>query len=279
MNPARSTARVRVVRFAQDQSHAQKDFVAAEEPLEVRLSFVRGERWIVRPVAVTMRTPGDDVELSVGFLFGEGIVSGRHAIADVAHCADGTTQNLNVVVVRLARDTRVDESLLERNFYVSSSCGVCGKASLDQVATRSPARPAAETTFSAALIGALPAHLRASQRVFERTGGLHAAGLFDRTGELLVSREDVGRHNAVDKVVGHCVLQDLGPLDGKVLVVSGRTSFEILQKAVAAGIRCVVAVGAPSSLAVSLARRFDVTLVGFARQDGFNVYAGDHRLS
>jgi FdhD protein len=255
--------------------------VAVEEPLEVRLSYVQDGGRVVRPAAVTMRTPGHDVELSVGFLFSEGVLADRDGVLEVAHCAGAGPQNFNVVEVRLAPHVRVDESLLERNFYVSSSCGVCGKASLEQVVARAPARGTADTptTVSAELVRTLPGRLRAAQRVFERTGGLHAAGLFDPTGALLAAREDVGRHNAVDKVVGHCVLGGLMPLESTVLVVSGRTSFEILQKAVAAGIGCVVAVGAPSSLAVALARRFGVTLVGFASEEGFNVYAGEHRLS
>jgi FdhD protein len=268
-----------VLRYSEERPRAERDFVAAEEPLEIRLSYAREGRRAVHPVAVTMRTPGNDVELSVGFLFAEGVAREREGILEVAQCAGEGAQNLNVVEVRLAPHVRVDESRLERSFYVSSSCGVCGKTVLDQVAARAPSRPFGPATFAAGWIASLPRRLRAAQSVFERTGGLHAAGVFEAGGPLLASYEDVGRHNAVDKVVGHCLLEGLMPFRAAVLVVSGRTSFEILQKAVAAGICCVVAVGAPSSLAVELARRFDVTLVGFARGDGFNVYAGEQRLS
>jgi FdhD protein len=279
VNPTRRSAGVGVLRFERESPRRRRDLVAVEEPLEVRLSYVRQATRVTRPAAVTMRTPGDDVELSVGFLFGEGILSDRGEVVEVAHCAGSGPQNFNVVEVRLAQHVRVDESLLVRNFYVSSSCGVCGKASLDQVSARAPTRPVPEAVLPAELVRTLPGRLRAAQRVFQRTGGLHAAGLFNAAGGLVVAREDVGRHNAVDKVVGHCVLGGSMPVDGAVLVVSGRTSFEILQKAVTAGIFSVVAVGAPSSLAVALARRFGLTLVGFAREDGFNVYAGEHRIS
>jgi FdhD protein len=226
-----------------------------------------------------MRTPGDDVELSLGFMFGEGVVERRASVLEVAHCPGGGEQNLNVVEVRLAPGVRVDESALERNFYTSSSCGVCGKASIESVVARGYAPPPDDLALSAELVKTLPERLRAAQALFERTGGIHAAGFFDAGGELLVCREDVGRHNAVDKVVGRRLLDDALPARGSVLVVSGRSSFEILQKAIRAGVSVVVAVGAPSSLAVALARRFGITLVGFAREGAFNVYAGEQRLS
>jgi FdhD protein len=270
---------VRIVRFSNEGARRRTDVVASEEPLEIRLSYRNGGGRVVRSVAVTMRTPGDDVELSVGFLYGEGVIQSRDSVADVAHCAGGAQQNLNTVEVRLAPDVVVDESLLARNFYVSSSCGVCGKASIDQVVARGRPLPRDGLTLRAELVSSLPSRLRESQGLFDRTGGLHAAGLFDADGRLLASREDVGRHNALDKVIGHEFLEGSLPLTGRVLVVSGRSSFEILQKAVAAGVPAVVAVGAPSSLAVALARRFDVTLIGFAKDDGFNIYAGEHRLA
>jgi FdhD protein len=269
---------VRVLRVAREGARERRDFVASEEPLTIRISYRRAGRRVVRPVSVTMRTPGNDVELSVGFLLAEGILRDRASLLHVAHCA-GAGVDPNVVEVRLAPDARVDEALLDRNFYVSSSCGLCGKASIDGVAARGDSFRRGDLALSAELVSSLPSRLRTSQALFDRTGGLHAAGLFDAEGNLVVAREDVGRHNAVDKVVGRCLLDGLLPLAGRVLVVSGRSSFEILQKAVAAGISCVVAVGAPSSLAVDLARRFDMTLIGFARGDGFNVYAGAHRLS
>jgi FdhD protein len=279
VKPARASTRVQVLRVQGPGTSTLSDEVATEEPLEIRLSYRRSGRTVLRPVAVTMRTPGNDVELSLGFLFGEGVVQDRGSVLAVAHCPGGGEQNMNVVEVRLAPDVRVDESTLERNFFVSSSCGVCGKASIDSVLARGHVLPPGDLFLPAALVSALPDRLRAAQTLFERTGGIHAAGLFDAQGELLVCREDVGRHNAVDKVVGQRLLEGALPAHACVLVVSGRSSFEILQKAIAAGVSVVVAVGAPSSLAVALARRFGVTLVGFARAGAFNVYAGEHRLT
>jgi FdhD protein len=280
VKPAGRATRVGVVRYGADGPRRVHDRVAAEEPLEIRLAYRSGGRDVVRPVAVTMRTPGDDVELSVGFLFAEGILTAPGAVLEVAHCAGGGPQRFNVVEVRLAPDAVVDETPLERSFWINSSCGVCGKASLDAVEARG-IEPLPDDGFRlpAALIPTLPDRLRAAQTLFERTGGLHAAGLFDAAGALLVAREDVGRHNAVDKIVGHAYLGGTLPLERRVLVVSGRSSYEILQKAAAARVPVVVAVGAPSSLAVALARRFDLTLVGFARDGGFNVYAGEERLA
>jgi FdhD protein len=256
-----------------------RDRVAVEEPMEIRLRIAGPEGTAVLPVAVTMRTPGDDVELAAGFLFGEGILSGREAVARIAHCPGEGPQELNVVQVSLRPGVTVDPTLLTRNFTTTSSCGVCGKASLDAVEVRG-GRPfeEPEPILDPAEVAALPDRLRESQAVFQRTGGLHAAGLFDAGSRLLDAREDVGRHNAVDKVVGRALLDGRLPLDRRVLVVSGRTSFEIVQKALAARIPVVVAVGAPSSLAVDLARRFGQTLVGFARDGGFNVYAGRERI-
>jgi FdhD protein len=273
------STRVQVLRVDAEGARSRRDDVVTEEPLEIRLSYREAERTIVRRVAVTMRTPGHDVELSVGFLFGEGVIQERRAVREVAHCPGGGVQNLNIVEVRLAPDVRVDLSALERNFYVSSSCGVCGKASIDTVVARGHTASGAGPVVPAELVSTLPDRLRASQSLFERTGGIHAAGLFDADGALLVAREDVGRHNAVDKVIGQRLLEGALPASAGVLVVSGRSSFEILQKAVAAGVPVVVAVGAPSSLAVALARRFGITLVGFAREGAFNVYAGEQRLS
>jgi FdhD protein len=275
----RPSTRVQVLRVDGEGARSRSDEVVSEEPLEIRLSYRQGGRTVVRPVSVTMRTPGHDVELSVGFLFGEGVIRDRGSVLEVAHCPGGGVQNLNVVEVRLAPDVRVDESSLERNFYTTSSCGVCGKASIDSVVARGQALPPDDLVVPAELVTALPDRLRASQPLFERTGGIHAAGLFDAQGTLLVSREDVGRHNALDKVVGGRLLDDALPAHRAVLVVSGRSSFEILQKAAQAGIPFVVAVGAPSSLAVALARRFGITLVGFARAGSFNVYAGEQRLA
>jgi len=249
--------------------------VAVEEPLEIRLAT--GD--VEHQVAVTMRTPGDDFELAAGFLFAEGLIADRADVVELRYCTDVEPQEYNIVTVQLRDGAHIDPADLTRNFYTTSSCGVCGKASLEAIEIRGCSRLASVgPPIDSATIRQLPAALRGEQRVFDRTGGLHAAGLFDQTGDLLLLREDVGRHNAVDKVVGTRFLEDALPLDTSILTVSGRTSFEIMQKALAARIAVVVAVGAPSSLAVDLATEFGMTLIGFAKADGFNVYAGQERI-
>jgi FdhD protein len=248
------------------------DSLATEEPMEIRVDAPGLEQ---RTVAVTMRTPGNDFELAAGFLHTEGIV-GPGDVRRVRYCdVPRDEQQYNVVTVDLARP--YDPDLLQRNFYTTSSCGVCGKASLDSISVR--CAPVAEgPAVGEAVVVALPDRLREAQRVFERTGGLHAAGLFDPAGELLELREDVGRHNAVDKLIGHALLHDLLPLSDRVLMVSGRLSFEIVQKAAVAGLPVVCAVSAPSSLAVDAGRRFGMTLVGFLRGSRFNIYTHPERI-
>jgi len=230
-----------------------------------------------RQVAVTMRTPGHDFELAAGFLFTEGIVSAGTDVNRVRYCdVPREEQQYNVVTVDLRRP--YDPELLQRNFYTTSSCGVCGKASLDSISVR--CAPVAEgPDVAESVIVALPDRLREAQRVFDRTGGLHAAGLFDVSGTLLELREDVGRHNAVDKLVGRALLAGELPLSERVLMVSGRLSFEIVQKAAVAGIPIVCAVSAPSSLAVDAGRRFGMTLVGFLRGSRFNIYTNAERIT
>jgi FdhD protein len=249
------------------------DRVATEEPLEVR---VGGPGQEPEQVAVTMRTPGQDFELAVGFLFTEGLVRSREEVASVAYCElPAEEQRYNVVTVRLS--VPFDGERLRRNFFATSSCGVCGKASLEQVAVAcAPLGPG--PVVPASVVTELPDRLREGQRVFDRTGGLHAAGLFDAEGRLLSIREDVGRHNAVDKLAGRSLLAGETPLADRVLMVSGRVSFEIVQKAAVAGIGVVCAVSAPSSLAVDAARDLGMTLVGFLRGEDFNVYAGSERI-
>jgi FdhD protein len=255
--------------------HLREDHLAAEEPLEIRLG--------ARPLAVTMRTPGHDVELATGFLVSEGVVRRREDVSTARYCAGATVEGentYNVLEVHLAPGVPIPETGLERNVYTSSSCGVCGKASIEAVQTQSAYDVEDDpVVVDAALLAGMPDRLRAEQEVFERTGGLHAAGLFDaRTGELLVVREDVGRHNAVDKVVGWAVERDLLPLAGTVLMVSGRASFELTQKASMAGIPVLAAVSAPSSLAVELAEGLGLTVVGFLRGESMTVYSRPDRI-
>ena len=250
------------------------DTVTAEEPLEVRVAG--------RALAVTMRTPGDDFDLSIGFLLTEGLIASADDVATLMHCQDEGEDGrptYNVVDVALQPGVAVPDVSLERSFYTTSSCGVCGKASIDAVRVRSPYDVAADTTsWDPRLLLTLPDVLREHQKVFDRTGGLHAAGLFTADGELLAVREDVGRHNAVDKLVGWAAREQRLPLTGCVLMVSGRASFELTQKALMAGIPCLAAVSAPSSLAVELATESGMTLVGFLRPPRMTVYSSPQRL-
>ena len=232
----------------------------------------------VEPLAVTMRTPGNDFELVAGFLHGEGVVTGVDELLELTYCRGKETQEYNVVEARLAPDTVFDFEVVRRNFYTTSSCGVCGKTSLEAVEARGCERLGDGPQLGGELLASLPDRLLEGQGVFARTGGLHAAGLFDLQGNPNTVMEDVGRHNAVDKVLGHTLLERALPASDKVLVVSGRASFELVQKAVAARVPVLVAVGAPSSLAVDLARQFDQTLIGFARDGGFNVYSAPQRV-
>ena len=257
------------------------DVVATEEPLEIRLAYTRPDgRRTQKSISITMRTPGNDGELAVGFLLTEGIVAHGADIDAVAPCGPPAANGLiNVVRVDLAVGVEVDIARLERHFYTSSSCGVCGKASLEAVAVQgrydlrdNPLR------MSAAALGSLPERLREQQSVFESTGGLHASGLFDAHGQIRVSREDVGRHNALDKLIGQALFKDEVPLGEYGVVVSGRASFELMQKAMMAGIPMLAAVGAPSSLAVEFAEEFGMTLVGFLKADKFNVYSRPDRI-
>ncbi|MFI5638573.1 formate dehydrogenase accessory sulfurtransferase FdhD [Streptomyces goshikiensis] len=272
----RVTERRRVVRIRGGVAGTRPDTLVAEEPLEIRLNG--------RPLAITMRTPGDDFALAVGFLVSEGVLASAAEVRAVTYCegaAEDGSNTYNVVNVQLAPGVPVPDISLERNVYTTSSCGLCGKASLDAVrtATRFAGIAADPVRVSAALLGQLPDRLRAAQKVFDRTGGLHAAGLFTAEGELLDVREDVGRHNAVDKIVGRALQAGRLPLAGGVLLVSGRASFELAQKAVMAGIPVLAAVSAPSSLAVDLALETGLTLIGFLRGPDMNIYAGAERVT
>ena len=259
-----------IVRFRAGVGHLEDDIVSVEEPLEVRVGAVS--------VAVIMRTPRDDFELAAGFLLSEGLIDGPAAIGAVSYCASAEPPNeKNIIDVKMAQGQRFDDEQLRRNFYASSSCGVCGKASIEAITCRVP-KLESELVLTPGQLCALPEKMRAAQAVFAQTGSLHAAALFDAMGELLLLREDVGRHNAVDKIVGAYALRGEAMPDNSVLMVSGRTSFEIVQKALAAGIAMVAAVSAPSSLAVDLAVASGMTLVGFLRGKGFNIYAGAERI-
>lgn len=271
---SRVTARRPVVRIREGVVTERPDTLVAEEPMEIRVDG--------RPLTVTMRTPGDDFDLAVGFLVSEGVVHATEHVVAARYCAgagDDGSNTYNVVDVQLDPTVPSPSASLERAFYTNSSCGICGKASLDAVRTSATWSVADDPLrVGPAVLTELPARLRAAQQVFDRTGGLHAAGLFSADGELLVVREDVGRHNAVDKVVGHALRGGLLPLRSTILVVSGRASFELVQKAVMAGIPMLAAVSAPSSLAAELADEHGLTLVGFLRGASMNVYSGAERL-
>ena len=275
-----ATRGTRVLRHRDGTSSRERDAVVVEEPMEIRLSWVGadGGRTTDR-VAVTMRTPGDDFDLVAGFLHGEGLVSRAEELVELTYCSGKEDQEFNVVEAKLRAGVSFDAERLKRNFYTSSSCGVCGKASLEAVEVRG-CRTLEDDRLrvTAGILPRLPDLLSEGQGAFRRTGGLHAAGLFRAEGECTAVREDVGRHNAVDKVVGQALLRRGLPAADEILVVSGRVSFEIVQKAVMAGVPMLVAVGAPSSLAVDLATRFHQTLIGFARNGGFNVYSAPERV-
>ncbi len=267
-------AEVTITRWQGDTARESRDTVAAEEPLEIRIN---GES-----LAVTMRTPGDDFALAAGFLLAEGIVQTADEIGAMAYCADPENPDLqNIVNVYLASDWNpdVETTRWKRNFTANSSCGLCGKASIEAVRCLAPPLPDSDFRVSVGIIHTLNERLRAAQRVFAQTGGLHAAGLFDGQGTLLALREDVGRHNAVDKLIGAELLAERVPLAERLLMVSGRTSFEIMQKAAVARVPIVCAVSAPSSLAVQLASDLRMTLIGFLRGDTMNVYAGAERVT
>lgn len=249
-----------------------QDYLVREEPLEIRIEE--------HPLSVTMRTPGNDLELAAGFLLTEGLISGHEQIEAIEHAESRKPSEAdNVVRIKLSQNVHLDLERTQRNFFAASSCGICGKASIESVRLRGMQPPNGQFRLDPEVLCQMPDLLRSAQFVFGRTGGLHAAGLFDAQGQLVVQREDVGRHNAVDKIVGWALLNDRLPLSEYVLLVSGRGGFEIIQKAVAAGIPMVASISAPSGLAVRLAREMRLTLVGFLRGKRFIVYSGENRLS
>ena len=276
-----ATRTVIVRKVSETHSEVVDDRLVAEEPLEIRICYEKLGQRVERAVSVTMRTPGEDSDLAVGFLYSEGIISSLTDVKEINadHDAEGKPISGDVIHVGLHPGVRVDTGKLERHFFVSSSCGVCGKAALESVFV--VAEPFADQTrpvVSASWIHTLPGRIRSEQELFSSTGGLHAAGLFEAGGPLLGVWEDIGRHNAVDKLIGSCFQRGSLPLWNRVMAVSGRGGFEIIQKALVARIPVIVAVGAPSSLAVELANSFGLTLIGFARNGRFNIYSAPQRV-
>lgn len=270
-----SVAPVTIIRVENGSSTQADDILVAEEPLEIRVGHGPLEDRREFRLSVTMRTPGHDQELALGFLLTEGVIVDRAQVVRVEYCSDVKEEERgNVVRAELHPSVEVDPARWQRNFYTTSSCGVCGKTSIEAVRVDRPHPLALTTHFNGSMITSLPDRMRASQTVFKHTGGIHAAALFSASGELLVLREDVGRHNAVDKLVGAMLRQGVTAED-RLLLVSGRAGFELVQKCVVAGIPAMAAVGAPSSLAVRLARDSGLLLIGFLRGDRFNIYAGD----
>jgi len=265
----------KITRISGADAEELDDQLAVEEPLEIQIAFQSAGRKERKSISVTMRTPGNDRELAAGFLFTEGIISSKSQIDGIAH----SPFDENRVVVTFSAGFEPQLGSMERNFYTTSSCGVCGKASIDAIKTKSVYANARKSwVLDKQLLYRLVAQIAQHQSTFETTGGLHASALFDISGQFLMLREDVGRHNALDKVIGAALLANQLPLDKHILLLSGRASFELIQKATMAGIPVVAAVGAPSSLAVQLAEESGITLVGFLKKDKFNIYTGHHRV-
>jgi FdhD protein len=252
------------------------DQLANEEPLEIRLDYMDAGKRVQKSISVTMRTPGNDFELAAGFLFTEGVIHAADDVISIKYVREDTD---NIVLVTLRDDVAVPIANLERNFYTTSSCGVCGKASIEAVRVACSIPDVSDSLrISAATICRLPDELRTRQEVFKSTGGLHACGLFTLDGKLIIGREDIGRHNALDKLIGAMLIEGHMPLDKHILLLSGRASFELIQKAIMAGVKIVAAVGAPSSLAAEMAEEWGITLVGFLRGERFNIYSGAERV-
>jgi len=279
---AASSHAIDISKVSEGSISSVADHVAVEEPLEIRLRYTTPDGRATRSISITMRTPGNDAELAVGFLYSESIVNSAADIASVEICGPPAPDsgNHNVIRVELGPNVDVDLGRLQRHFYTTSSCGVCGKTSLDALRLTGFEPISTDAgSFSKDILISMPAKLRAAQQTFDETGGLHAAALFNSNGDLEVIMEDVGRHNAVDKVVGSLLMQNRLPARDFGIIVSGRASFELMQKTLAAGIPLLAAVSAPSSLAVQLAREFNMTLIGFLRGQTFNIYSGEARIS
>ena len=264
-----------------DSKKSVEDCVSVEEPLEIRLGYSTPKGRTAKSISITMRTPGNDKELAIGFLYSESIITCSSDILSVEHSGytSPDTGNHNIVRVDLANHVVIDINRLQRHFYTTSSCGVCGKSSLDALwVTGAKTQDINHIQFKKTILIAIPDALRNLQQAFNQTGGLHAAAAFDSQGEMLVVHEDIGRHNAVDKVIGTLLRQNKLPANDLGLIVSGRASFELMQKTLIAGIPLLAAVSAPSSLAVQLAKEFNITLIGFLRGDAFNIYSAGERI-
>jgi FdhD protein len=281
MMPVKAITHLPIVRVDCNEELETNDTLAVEEPLEIRLEYGAVNNRKVQNISVTMRTPGNDAELASGFLFTEGIIKQKTDIKAInEHPVNDTEAEGNIIQISLAENIRPNLTGTERNFYTSSSCGVCGKTSIGAISTLSPFDNDISTDkISAGLLYQLPLVLQQHQGVFAQTGGIHASALFDLSGEMLLLREDVGRHNALDKLIGAALDRDMLPLNRQILLLSGRISFELVQKAAMAGINIIAAVGAPSSLAVKLAQQFKITLVGFLRNERFNIYTQSERIT
>lgn len=276
-----SVIHIPVVKVNANRSAREEDSIAIEEPLEIKLEYGPADGRELRNISVTMRTPGHDAELATGFLFTEGIIKNADEIKSAKHSFITCAENKkNTMLVTLEQDALPYLQNTERNFYTTSSCGVCGKGSISAIRTVSNFAAGADdgNVIHSLVLNQLPKILRGHQRIFDDTGGLHASALFTPLGELLLLREDVGRHNALDKLIGAAMMYNWLLLQQTVLLLSGRASFELIQKAAMAGISIIAAVGAPSSLAIELANEFNITLIGFLRDERFNIYAGAHRV-
>ena len=276
----KSVKQIEIVKVKDNFSFHYTDDVSVEEPLEIRVAYHVADKKETKNISVTMRTPGNDTELAAGFLFTEGIISGREQLKDIySPQAECSRNSENVVIIELAEGFVPELMKADRNFYTTSSCGVCGKGSIESIRTVSTFHNHTKnnTEVSLETLYQLSEKLQSFQNNFSATGGIHASGIFDLEGNLLALREDVGRHNALDKLIGYALSADLLPLDDKILVLSGRASFELIQKAAMGGITIVASIGAPSSLAIDLAKEFDITLLGFLRDNRFNIYhSGSH---
>jgi len=275
-----SVKQVNIKRVELNTLNDSPDVLAVEEPLEIRLAYMVSGEVTEKNISVTMRTPGNDFELAMGFLFTEGIITSEKEVTNIRYCesVDKEEEKGNVVKVTLHEDLEFDLESLERHFYTSSSCGVCGKSSIESVSQNCKILPKDNLQVRADIITGLPSQLEIDQTVFKHTGGIHATGLFDLKGKLEFMREDVGRHNAMDKIAGASLMNHEVPLSNKIMLVSGRTSFELVQKAVMLGVPILCAVGAPSSLAYDLAKENNLTLIGFLKKEKFNVYCGAERI-